>query len=140
MRRGLWTCLIAALLLTGCEETEADKAANGSSTSRRSSASSGSGSGSGAHREKFGDKIGAIVSAKMAVNERLRSPGTADYGWQTADECVTDKGNGRYFVQGWVDAQNGFGAKMRADWSVAVQYEGGDGPYRVVFGPLIFER
>jgi hypothetical protein len=83
----------------------------------------------GASRERYGDKIGAWIIAQDFVKEQLVSPGSADFGgWldQTADQCVTDLGQGHYVVRGWVDSQNKFGAKLRSHFTCTVEYLGHD--------------
>lgn len=60
------------------------------------------------------DPIGAWCMAEKFVRGNLRCPSTADFGWQTARECVAYHGKGRYTATGWVDAQNGFGAMIRS--------------------------
>ena len=92
-----------------------------------------------AQREEYGDKLGAWVMAQLFVEQRLKSPGTAEYGWQRADECVTDMGEGEYLVQGWVDSQNSFGATVRAKFSLRVQYIGNE-KWRLVEIPIILQR
>ena len=70
--------------------------------------------------------------AEDFVKKNLKSPGSADFGgvfsgdWQSPETCVTDLGNGKYRCVGWVDAQNSFGAKLRNDFVVEVEYVGGD--------------
>jgi len=39
---------------------------------------------------------------------------------------VTDLGNGRYRVQGWVDAQNSFGAMIRSNFVVELETSDGE--------------
>ena len=64
------------------------------------------------------DKAYAWVMAQNFIEPHLKSPSTADYGWQTSEECVTDMGDGRFVVKGWVDAQNAFGATVRSEFVV----------------------
>ena len=75
------------------------------------------------------DKIGAWVMAKEFVKDRLKAPGTADFGsawrdYQDPDECVTYLGSNRYKVIGWVDAENTFGAKIRNRFYCVLKDEG----------------
>lgn len=76
------------------------------------------------HREPYTNKFRAWGMARTFVETRLVSPGSADYGWQTSSECVTDLGQGVYVVKGWVDAQNRFGAKVRSYFTCRVKYVG----------------
>jgi len=48
-----------------------------------------------------------------AVKDRLKSPGTAQFGGEFLREATTPE------LVGWVDAQNGFGALVRSDWVCA---------------------
>lgn len=45
-----------------------------------------------------------------AVSEKLRAPGTAQFGGEFRRESTTPE------LTGWVDAQNGFGALVRSTW------------------------
>jgi hypothetical protein len=90
------------------------------------------------------DKIGAWVMAQQFVKDGLKSPGSADFGsvfgeYQKADDCVTDLGDGKYQVRGWVDAQNAFGATLRSNFTVTLKYVGG-GNWQAVSGPTLVER
>jgi hypothetical protein len=52
---------------------------------------------------------------KEVVRERLKSPGTANFGEQTAASTVLDnKFTGVAHIRGFVDSQNGFGAVVRS--------------------------
>ena len=95
-----------------------------------------------ARRDKYGSKSEAWFMAQQFVEDRLKSPGTAEYGqqglWDT-DERVTDLGGGKYRVRGWVDSQNSFGAKVRANFALTIQYDGNE-RWRLVEGPIIQQR
>lgn len=90
-------------------------------------------------------KIMAWEMATEFVKQHLKSPSTASFGgilsgeFQDPSKCVTADGSGRYFVRGWVDSQNGFGATLRADFIVQVE-DLGDGKWRLVSGPSIMNR
>lgn len=66
-------------------------------------------------------------SAKWAVKHSLRSPSTADFGsifgdsFQNPFRCVSRLKNNKYEVNGWVDAQNGFGATVRTRFTVVLK-------------------
>ena len=90
-------------------------------------------------RDIYGDEFCAWIMAKQFVEDRLKSPGTAEYGWQSQDECVTDLGGQQYRIEGWVDAQNSFGAKMRSDFTLTIQYQGNRN-WHLVEGPIIQPR
>ncbi|MFH1732752.1 MAG: hypothetical protein ABIF82_14025 [Planctomycetota bacterium] len=78
-----------------------------------------------AHEEKYGNKLEAFVAAQQFVEKRLLSPGSASFGWQGSEECVTDLGDGRYEVKGWVDSDNAFGAKIRNNFRCVVRHDNG---------------
>lgn len=61
--------------------------------------------------EACADSVMAYTMAKHFVERRLKAPSTADFGSYT-DSHVTG-GNCKFTVSGYVDAQNGFGAKLR---------------------------
>lgn len=58
----------------------------------------------------------SIVPAQEAVQSMLKSPSTADFC--NNDEVTEDEDTGGYIVDGCVDAQNGFGAIVRIDYTV----------------------
>lgn len=61
--------------------------------------------------------------AEKAVKNSLKSPSTAILSKQS--ECTFESlGNSQYKMTGWVDAQNGFGATLRADWVVITELDG----------------
>jgi hypothetical protein len=75
-------------------------------------------------------KLDAWVMAEQFVKDALKSPGTAEFGgvfkgdYQRPDDHVEDLGSAHYVARGWVDAQNSFGAKVRADFVVKLHYVG----------------
>ena len=62
----------------------------------------------------------ARYSAKEFVKRRLRAPSTASFSGLT-ETSVTKTKDGDYFVMGWVDSQNGFGAMIRSTWAVQMK-------------------
>jgi hypothetical protein len=66
----------------------------------------------------------AVVQCQNYVRDRLRSPSTADFPW--LDHSVTPEGSETYLVRSYVDAQNGFGATVRNNYTCKIQYSGGD--------------
>lgn len=71
-----------------------------------------------------------IRTAREAVKERLKSPGSAVF----SDEEITPiEGEASVTVRGVVDSQNGFGAMLRATWTVEV-HPGGR-PWNVQITP-----
>lgn len=64
----------------------------------------------------------AVVMCKDFVKSSLVSPSTADFPW--LDHTVQKLGQGTYIVRSYVDAQNKFGAMIRANYSCEVKYRG----------------
>lgn len=58
------------------------------------------------------DQQQAISACETAVKAQLKSPATAGFSGETTSPA----GNG-YYVEGNVDAQNGFGALIRSHWT-----------------------
>ena len=63
----------------------------------------------------------AMYWAKEFVKIRCRAPSTADFGRQTSSSCVSRGENGMYTVNGYVDAQNGFGLTVRNRFRVVLK-------------------
>jgi len=87
-------------------------------------------------RPDAGSSVNAWLMAQEFVTDRLKSPSTATFGWQKAEDCVTELGGGEFKVRGWVDAQNSFGATLRSDFSLTLRYTG-SGKWEIVEGPYI---
>ena len=67
-------------------------------------------------------KIGAVSACKRAVNLQLKAPGSAEFApWE---EWTAYRDGTKRVVNGWVDAQNSFGAKLRSDVRCEVYDEG----------------
>ena len=66
----------------------------------------------------------AYVQAKNYVKTVLKSPSTADFPF--LERTTRNLGNGRYEVSSYVDSQNSFGAEIRSNWTVTLQYTNGD--------------
>lgn len=49
----------------------------------------------------------------------MKSPSSADFGGESVDSGPDSEGY--YTVTGHVDAENGFGANIRADWTCQVR-------------------
>ena len=64
-------------------------------------------------------KRDAWVCALDVVEGRLKSPSTADF-CSYPEATITDLGNNRYKIQGYVDAQNSFGATVRSKFTVTL--------------------
>jgi hypothetical protein len=63
------------------------------------------------------DKYGAEVMCEEFVEDRLKSPGSADFQRPT----TTEVGTNTWLVSGSVDAQDGFGALVRVDYECTVR-------------------
>lgn len=61
--------------------------------------------------------VEAFVCAKDIVEHNLKAPSTAKFCRITEAE-IEYLGNGEYWVKGWVDAENGFGAMIRSSFQV----------------------
>src|SRR6266853_3484931 len=85
---------------------------------------------SGGNAPKAPEKITAWVMAQQFIKDRLKSPGTADFGgvfnYQDPESVVTDLGGGKFRVRAWVDAQNSFGGKIRNQFVCELKFVGND--------------
>ncbi len=68
----------------------------------------------------------AQVVCEKAVKQRLKAPATAQF--ESPERTLL--GNERFSITGTVDAQNGFGALLRMNYSCAVQFTGSE-TYRI---------
>lgn len=62
----------------------------------------------------------AMVIAEKEIKEILKSPSTAKF-CSTSDATITRSGN-TWEVEGWVDAQNGYGAMLRKNFTVKFKF------------------
>lgn len=69
-----------------------------------------------------GDEGGAIAYCHQFVEDRLRAPSTADFP-SSPEHRVTELGDQRWRVAAYVDAENGFGAQIRTEWTCEISYE-----------------
>ena len=69
------------------------------------------------------DRSRAWVYAKDHVKNPLKSPSSANFGWQSASDTVEILGNNRYRVTGYVDAENAFGGNIRSTFSCDVEID-----------------
>ena len=80
-----------------------------------------------------GDPPGELTYfAEQQITKRLRAPTTAKYPWDSELRVMVD-GACNMTIDGYVDAQNGFGAIIRSNWEVVLEKIGkpGDLRYRV---------
>lgn len=68
--------------------------------------------------------IDAGIVCEQFVTRSLRSPSTAQFP-HVRQSDVADLGNGKYTVNSYVDAQNGFGATVRTAYTCTVQHVSG---------------
>lgn len=85
----------------------------------------------------------AWYMAEVFVKRGLKSPGTADFGGLFASDSqkhdCEPAGAKEWLCTGWVDSQNGFGAKVRTNFAVKVRWEGGD-QWTATEGPVLRAR
>lgn len=76
-------------------------------------------------KEANNDEKGILWGcAKDAVTQSLKAPSTAEFPFSYLNEDIQDLGNGNYVVKSWVDAQNGFGAMIRSNFTVNIKKVG----------------
>lgn len=75
---------------------------------------------------KNNDPSGAWFAAEEFVLRAIKAPKTAEFedGWREPATHIKDTGQGSYIVTGYVDSENSFGAKLRADFVVNVKRNG----------------
>ncbi len=66
----------------------------------------------------------AVALSQHYMSQKLQSPGTASYPWGGSRFDVIDDNTCK--VTSYVDSQNGFGAVVRTDYQVTLDYNGGD--------------
>ncbi len=71
-------------------------------------------------------KDGAYYTAKNIVLQTLKAPSTATF--PEFSYTFNSMGENKYNIVSYVDAQNSFGAKLRSNWIMVMQYKGGQ-PY-----------
>ena len=81
-------------------------------------------------KESSDDEKGILWGcAKDAVRQSLKTPSTAEFPFSYASAEIQDLGNGNYVVKSYVDAQNGFGAMIRSNFTVTIK-KVGDGVFQ----------
>lgn len=63
----------------------------------------------------------AVKEGEKALLDSLKSPSTAEFCGKT--KVTEQTGNSFYTVEGCVDAENGFGAMIRTDWTVELYHD-----------------
>ena len=65
----------------------------------------------------------AQIYGQKLIEKHLKSPGTAQFSPDSdSDTFYQQRKDGDFYVGGWVDSQNGFGALIRTKWSAVVHY------------------
>jgi hypothetical protein len=100
---------VGALLLTAAIVSGL-AASQGSGNSKRAA--------SAPHQHDHSDAWGM---ARTYVEERLKAPGTADFGWQHSRDVCKKKASLTWECSGWVDSQNSFGAEVRTHFRAVVK-------------------
>lgn len=95
-------------------------AAAGDFTPTPSTAQSSSSSVNNSKDDFDHDKFDAFVVAKKVVEDKLKSPSTAKF-CDTRDATISLSDN-TWTVNGWVDAQNSFGATIRNTFTVKITF------------------
>jgi hypothetical protein len=69
----------------------------------------------------------ARIIGKRAITKQLKAPATADFSGFTDTQVahLKDGGPNKWIVKGYVDAQNSFGAKLRNNYQVVIEFEEG---------------
>lgn len=82
-----------------------------------------SATGSGSDGGVQCDEMNARVAAEQFVTDNVKSPSTAEFGAGPEWKITNTEGN-RWSVVSWVDAQNAFGAVVRAKFHAVVVCKG----------------
>lgn len=80
---------------------------------------------SGDEGPERGDRYGAFDVCTQVVKERLRAPATAKFPnpyEEDGEVRVSSDFDKRWTVRSHVDAENGFGANIRTDWTCVVDH------------------
>lgn len=64
----------------------------------------------------------ACVMSQVFIKRQLKSPSTADFPACNDSDTVVSREGGNWKVISYVDAQNAFGAMLRADYSTLMTY------------------
>lgn len=71
-------------------------------------------------------RIPAYVMSQQFLNEKLKSPSTAEYPTDVDKDIVTYMGDSVFHINSYVDSQNGFGAMIRSKYNATLKFNGGD--------------
>lgn len=105
----------------GASKSDSSTSKNSASTTTTNSDVIANGNG----KDNYGhDKFDAFVIAEKAVKEKLKLPSTAQFC--TTTEATIGRNGNTWTVKGWVDAQNGYGATVRANFVVTFTFASKD--------------
>lgn len=67
----------------------------------------------------------ARIIAERAITQRLKAPSTADFSGYSDTQVgpLKDGGPNKWIVKGYVDSQNSFGAMLRNNYQVIIEFE-----------------
>lgn len=82
----------------------------------------GGNSGGSSTPDYQNDESMAWIMTQDFVEKRLKSPSSAEFPW-SSDVDITRSGNS-YTIDGYVDAQNTYGADIRENFVAKVRYDG----------------
>lgn len=68
------------------------------------------------------DRSDACFMAQKFVKEQLKAPATAQFPIWTEENCQVTQRNRIWVVRSYVDAENGFGALLRNDYTAELIY------------------
>jgi len=89
-------------------------------------ACSGPDSSSDTPRAPSNNKFTAYRYASDFVKQRLKSPSTAKFpGVIEKDSHIREAGTDLFYINSWVDSQNGFGAMLRSNFSCKITFSNG---------------
>lgn len=74
-------------------------------------------------QSSVGGQYDAEVSCERLVTDALRSPSSATFSGPSDTKTLSISPN-VWRINGWVDAQNGFGAQIRNNYECQVRYTG----------------
>lgn len=105
--------------------SSSENKSDNNSTNNRMNSTSSDVIANGNGKDRYGhDKFDAFVIAENAVKDKLKSPSTAQFC--TTTEATIGRNDNTWTVKGWVDAQNGYGATVRANFVVTFTFASKD--------------
>lgn len=73
------------------------------------------------------DQLRAHAACRIAVEESLKAPRSADFPVESYRQAVEDLGGGRFRHRSYVDSENAFGAMLRTRFVCEVEDDGRGG-------------